>query len=105
MCASIPCFVLHLFYKFIKHILYITKDTVNRKSVIVTDNNTHKTYMTISELLKKLSPMFVQSHRSCIVNKERIEKINKNKNIIIFDNGMKIDLLSDSYKKGLMKCG
>lgn len=89
----------------VSNILYITKDTVNRKSVIVTDNNTHKTYMTISELLKKLSPMFVQSHRSCIVNKERIEKINKNKNIIIFDNGMKIDLLSDSYKKGLMKCG
>lgn len=89
----------------VSNILYITKDTVNRKSVIVTDNNTHKTYMTISELLKKLSPMFVQSHRSCIVNKERIEKINKNKNIIIFDNGMKIDLLSDGYKKGLMKCG
>lgn len=88
----------------VSNILYITKDTVNRKSVIVTDNNTHKTYMTISELLKKLSTTFVQSHRSCIVNKERIEKINKNKNIIIFDNGMKIDLLSDSYKKGLMKC-
>lgn len=89
----------------ISNILYISKDTVNRKSVIVTDNNVHKTYMTINELLNKLSPYFVQSHRSCIVNKDRIEKVDKNKNLIYFDNGMKIDLLSDNYKKGLMKCG
>lgn len=89
----------------INNILYITKDTVNRKSVIVTDNNVHKTYTTINELLKKLSPNFVQSHRSCIVNTERIEKVDKNKNLIIFDNGIEIDLLSDNYKKGLMKCG
>ena len=89
----------------INNILYITKDTVNRKSVIVTDNNIHKTYMTISELLKILEPMFIQSHRSCIVNLERIEKVDRNRNLIIFDNGVKIDLLSDNYKKGLMKCG
>ncbi len=88
----------------ISNILYITKDTINRKSVIVTDNNIHKTYTAINELLKKLSPVFIQTHRSCIVNKERIEKIDKNKNIIYFDNGVKIDLLSDNYKKGLMKC-
>ena len=89
----------------INNILYVTKDTVNRKTVIVTDNNIYKTYITLNELLKKLSPTFVQSHRSCIVNKDRIEKIDRNKNLICFDNGTEIDLLSDNYKKGLMKCG
>ncbi|MCM1370294.1 MAG: LytTR family DNA-binding domain-containing protein [Clostridium sp.] len=89
----------------VSNILYVTKDTLSRKSIIITDNNIHKTYMTITELLDKLSPVFMQTHRSCIVNKDRVEKIDKNKNLIIFDNGVEIDLLSDKYKKELVSCG
>lgn len=86
-----------------KSILYITKDTVNRKTIIVTDSNTFKVYTSMSELSLQLGNTFKQTHRSCLVNKQRIEKIDNNNNIITFDNGIKLDLLSNRYKKELVE--
>lgn len=82
-------------------ILYITRDSVDRKSVIKTERNEYRTYKTLIELLKLVDDRFKQTHRACIVNTERVTSINRNKKIIQFDNGTQIDLLSDKYKKEL----
>ena len=42
-----------------------------------------------------------QTHRSCFVNKNRVEKIDHKNKTITFDNGEIIDLLSSNYGKGL----
>ena len=80
-------------------ILYITTDTVARKTIIVTDNGDHKVNHSLNYFLDILNDDFCQSHKSCIVNKNRIVNINNNHNTILFDNGLTIDLLSDKYKK------
>lgn len=86
-------------------ILYITRDSIDRKSVIKTEHNEYRTYKTLVELLNLLDDRFTQTHRACIINTERVTLINRAKKVIQFDNGLKIDLLSDKYKKELkIKC-
>lgn len=80
-------------------ILYITTSTVDRKTVIVTTYNEFKTTKPFYEITDMLSEDFKQSHRSCFVNKKLVVRVNKKKNEIEFKNGLKIDLLSDNYKK------
>ena len=48
-------------------ILYIYRDTEERKLVIVTPNNKYKVSLTIKEMLDYLDGRFVQCHRSCVV--------------------------------------
>lgn len=86
-------------------ILYITRDSIERKSIIKTEKNEYKTYKTLLELSSMLDERFVQTHRACIVNKQRVVIINSMKKKILFDSGLTIDLLSDKYKKELKsKC-
>lgn len=80
-------------------ILYITTDTVARKTIIVTAKHEYKTNYTLSQMLDLLTNDFVKTHKSCIVNRSRVVKINKNQNSILFDTGLEIDMLSAKYKK------
>ena len=80
-------------------ILYITRDSIDRKSVIKTEHNEYKTYKTLLELQELLDDRFVQTHRACIVNMDRVNTIDRVKKEIVFDNDMKIDLLSDKYNQ------
>lgn len=83
----------------IDDILYITRDSIERKSIIKTDYNEFKTTKTLNELKELLNDNFIQTHRACFVNKDRVAKIDKIRRKIYFDNGEKIDLLSLKYKK------
>ena len=83
-------------------ILYVTRDSVGRKCVIRTEFNTFKLNKSLSEIRKQLSNNFIQTHRACFVNKERVASINKQKREIVFDNGITIDLLSVRYKRELV---
>lgn len=83
-------------------ILYITRDSVDRKCIIKTDDLEFKVGKTLSSMLDLLGVNFIQTHRSCIVNTTRIIAVNKAKKIITFDNGQTIDLLSDKYIKELI---
>lgn len=86
-------------------ILYITRDSIDRKSIIKTEHNEYRTYKTLLELQNLLDTRFIQTHRACIVNVDRVNSINRIKKEIMFDNGITIDLLSDKYKKELkIKC-
>lgn len=83
-------------------ILYITKDSVERKCIIKTDYTTFKIGKTLIEIKKMLTNNFIQTHRACIVNKTRIVSYNKSKKLIMFDNGETIDLVSYKYEKELI---
>ena len=86
-----------------ENILYITKDSFERKTVIHTDYTEYKVNLTLTEVSNMLSDIFVQSHRACFVNKNRIAHIDKQNRIIKFDNNDEIYLMSDTYKKELIK--
>lgn len=86
----------------INDILYITKDSFERKTIIKTDYAEFKVNRTLSEIISMLDDRFIQTHRACYINSDRKVKIEKAKKIITFDNGESIDLLSDKYKKVLV---
>ncbi len=79
-------------------ILYITRDKEERKAIIHTDAK--EAVFTINGTLAeivKLDSNFVQTHKSCIVNKKRVIEKNYGKGYIKFDTGEKIELLSKTY--------
>lgn len=80
-------------------ILYITTDTIARKTIIVTNNIEYKVNNSLKFFIDSLGTDFIQTHKSCVVNKNRLANVNLNNNTITFDNGVTIDLLSDKYKK------
>lgn len=85
----------------IKDVLYITKESTDRKCIIKTSSTEYKVNLTLKEVISLCEDNLVQTHRSCFVNKDRVRVVNKKNNIIEFDNGEVIDLLSSMYKKGL----
>lgn len=80
-------------------ILYVTRDTIERKTIIKTDSNEYRIYMPLEKINILAKKHFKKTHKSCLVNMDRVEKIDGNRNLITFDNGMVIDLLSKKYKK------
>ena len=84
-------------------ILYITRDSVERKGIIVTDYTTFKINKNLSDFKESLNNSFVQSHRACIVNIDRVVSVDTRKRIITFDSGDTTDLLSSNYKKDFLK--
>lgn len=84
-------------------IIYITKDSVERKTVIVTDNGEFKLNKSLSAIKEMLDDCFVQTHRACIINKNRTVKIDFASRLILFDNQEQIDLLSSKYRKEVLK--
>ena len=89
----------------VSDILYVTKESNSRKSIIKTINSSYVVNLTLSEIVSLCGDYLIQTHRSCFINKDRVRVINKRDGIIEFDNGDTIDLLSSSYKKGLVVNG
>lgn len=87
---------------FCRDILYITKD--GRKTLIKLSQYEYEVYTSLDKLKNNLPNYFVQSHRACIVNMNRVIKINRGKKEIHFDNGEVIDYIGDKYKKDLVIC-
>lgn len=83
----------------IKDILYVTRDSVERKCLIKTDYTTYKVGKTLADIKEMSIGNLIQTHRGCLVNENRIQKIDKRHNEIVFDTGETITLLSDNYKK------
>lgn len=83
-------------------ILYITRDSVDRKCIIVTDYNRFKVGKTLGELEKMLNDNFVKTHRACIMNTKRILSFSKSQKHVVFDNGMTSDLISTRFDKELI---
>lgn len=86
----------------IDDILYITKESFERKTIIKTDYDEFRVSKSLSEIKNMLDDRFIQTHRACYINNDRKVIIDKTNKIIKFDNGETIDLLSDKYKKELV---
>lgn len=82
-------------------ILYVTKESNDRKCIIETANSEFKVSLTLKEVVELCDNKLIQTHRSCFVNMDRVRVIDKHDNIIVFDNGLSIDMLSSTYKKGI----
>ena len=83
-------------------IIYIEKVQDNQKCLINTENGSQFEIMaTITELSKTLGPNFFQSHKSCIINIDKIKRINYADNTITFINNECVYLLSNRRKKQL----
>ncbi len=89
----------------IKDILYITHDNIERKCLIKTADRIYKVGKTLSELSELSSGSLIYSHRACLINEDRVVKIDKKNKSILFDNGETVNLVSDNYKKEVsQKC-
>lgn len=86
----------------IDKILYISKDTIGRQTLIVCDNITYALKLNLKEIIKELDNDFIQTHRACFVNKNRIKLFDHNNMIITFDNLETTKLISKKYIEGVM---
>lgn len=80
-------------------ILYLTKESFERKTIIKTDYTEFKVNKPLSDIILLLDNRFIQTHRACYVNSNRVSKIDKIRRTITFDNNETIDLLSEKYRK------
>lgn len=85
----------------IDDILYFAKESFARKVTIKTDYAEYLISKNLNEIESLLDDRFIKTHRSCVVNKDRISRIDKQNRYIYFDNNDYTDLLSDKYKKEL----
>jgi len=82
-------------------ILYIVKDSAERKCKIKTTYDEIIVVKSITELGSMLDKRFYLSHRSCYINLDKVKAIDWRNSIIYFTNGDTIDYLSRDRKKGL----
>ena len=85
----------------IEDIMYIYKTDDQNKIEVVLKNNNYKIRESLSNIMLKLDDRFYKTHRACIVNLDKIKKVDFKNEIIYFDNNLKIDYLSRNYKKAL----
>ncbi len=82
----------------LNNILYIAKDSFERKAIICTDYGEYKVSKTLKYIVNNLDGRFIQTHRACYINEDRKVLIDKKNKTIKFDNGSSIDLISDVYE-------
>lgn len=85
----------------LEDVVYITKDTLERKSIIKTIYNEITVNVSLSKIKEELDERFYESHRSCIVNTDKIDRIEWKTNQIYFKNGDMIDLIARDKRRGL----
>lgn len=82
----------------LRDILYIMKDTLTRKTIIVTEFNQFPVSKSLAYFQEELGEEFVQTHRSCLINRNRTIGVNKKDHTVILDNGMEVNLISTRFK-------
>lgn len=85
----------------VNDILYVTKESNDKKSIIMTSSSEYKVNLTLKEIINLCGQFLTQTHRCCFVNMDKVRIVDKHNNIIEFENGTTIDLLSPTYKKGI----
>lgn len=84
-------------------ILYITRDSVSRNCFIKTNYSEFCLSKSLTDIMSLLNKDFIYSYRSCIVNTKNIVKVDKKNKLIYFNDGEKIDVMNDSFKKEIDK--
>lgn len=80
--------------------IYYIKKNINDDSVtIYTKDDSYLDYITVKGIEKLLKdPRFFKVHRSCIINLYNVASYDRKGNIVIFNNGMQINLVSRHNK-------
>ena len=86
----------------LEDILYITRDSIDRKCILITDYSEFKIGKNLNEIEEFLDENFVKTHRACFMNKKRIRSFDKREKIVTFDNGTESDLISSRFDKELI---
>ncbi|MDD3453332.1 MAG: response regulator transcription factor [Bacilli bacterium] len=86
---------------FTKDIIYILKDSVDRKCIIRTTYSEIPINKTLSEIHDLLDERFYLTHRGCLVNTSEISYVDWKNSIIHFNNNTTIDLIARDKKRGL----
>jgi len=84
-------------------IYYIEKELKGKKSIIITKYGKFHLFKSLSELEEELDSRFFRSHQSAIINIDNVEKIDFEKNLIIFTEDIMCFLISRRFKKFLRK--
>ncbi len=85
---------------YLDDILYLYRDTVERKVAIKTvKGNIFYVNKNINQIIEDLDDRFIQVHRSCIVNKNKVNVYNWANGYFVLDTGERVDMLSKTYKK------
>lgn len=87
----------------VDNILCVNKDNLTDKTRIITTDNEYLLRDSLSSVIERLGSRFIQTHRACYVNLDKIKTVDFKNNIIYFINGKSTDYLSRNYKKGLRK--
>lgn len=91
-----------MLYRFEAHSLLYVK-IENRKSKFVLDYMTFESSKQLQQIQDMVDNRFILSHKSCLVNTDRISKIDTKNRIIYFDNGMQTDVVSARYLKTILE--
>lgn len=83
-----------------KNIIYFETSGEKHKVVLVTDSEYIEFFGNLKAIEEKTGEQFIRCHRSYLINKDYIEKINVRENIVVMRGGKKCDL-SRSGKKRL----
>ena len=83
---------------YLKDIVYVYRDTYERKVCIRTTHNSFKLSLNLNQIFEKLDSRFRQVHRACIVNTERVVKYDWTKGEFLLDNNEVVPMLSRSYR-------
>ena len=86
----------------IDNILYIYRETVERKIYIVTKDNKYPTYMSLKDILDNYGDYFIQIHRACLINPQKIDMYNWNEKYFILKNGYQVFMCSKKYKNNIV---
>lgn len=85
----------------IDDILYITKESNDRHSIIQTVYSQYRVNLSLKQLVVLCGDNIIQTHKSCFVNIDNVRVVDKKAGVIEFYNGLVIDMLSSMYKRGI----
>ena len=86
----------------IKDILYIYRETSERKVYVVTKSKKYPTYLNLRDILELYGKYFIQIHRACLINPKQIDMYNWADNYFVLKNGEQIFMCSKKYKDNIV---
>lgn len=84
-----------------KDIVFIEREVSSKSCILYTVSGEYKISKSLSEIEKMLDNRFLRTHRSAIINVDKIIEYNFVTNIVIFSTGETTDLVARSKRKEL----
>lgn len=82
-------------------IIYFYKDTIQNCTIVVTKEDKYPVRESIYKFKEKLDDSFIQTHRSCYINKNNIKKVDYKNKLIVMKEDIIVDYLSKNYIKNV----